>query len=240
MARKGNGTSANILSGPGTIVGGVEPYTYHFFYNGATAPGSAVVSQPFTVSTVGGATGTDPSQQDLGFSWSHPAAAFRQAAYQQVSPSTYVSAKLTSVLSAGVWYAIGVTWDSTNLRVYLNGALQATTAAGGLQTNTNFPPHVCALGGAAGTASYDAGTIAEVYYVFGVVSANDMVALSNGAYPRQFEPVDNVGQADALYWPLLGDNPEPDYSVNHRNGIVTGTTVLNHPGVQCFVGLRSS
>jgi hypothetical protein len=69
------------------------------------------------------------TSDSAGFSWSHNNATFLRALYHQLASSVYVAAKLTTVVVGGTFYHIVGTWDGANVRVYLNGVLEATTAA---------------------------------------------------------------------------------------------------------------
>ena len=125
-----------------TPTGGLFPsaptaYTWSIWFKATSIPGS---SAPAAVIK-------DATNDALGFSWSHNNASFRQAAYQQNASSTYFSAKLTSTLSAGTYYLIAGEWDGSNLRCYLNGTAEATTAvasihAVGAATDVGFEPGV--------------------------------------------------------------------------------------------------
>jgi hypothetical protein len=112
-------------------------YTWMLWLKAPVVPSSTVVSQPIR---------NGSGQDSWGFSWSHSAGTSKQAAYHQTSSGTFAMAQLTSVLQANLNYHIATTYDGTNLKIYLNGQLQATTAAGALITPAqNF--HLCGLAG---------------------------------------------------------------------------------------------
>jgi PKD repeat protein len=52
-------------------------------------------------------------------------------------------AKGGSVLPVGQWTHLALTWDNTTLRLYVNGALTASTPATGSMTATGLPLHMC-------------------------------------------------------------------------------------------------
>ena len=62
------------------------------------------------------------------FAWGH-SAAFMQAATHKDSVA-WQAAQIATALSADTWYYITGTYDSTNIRVYLDGGLEDTQAAG--------------------------------------------------------------------------------------------------------------
>lgn len=76
----------------------------------------------------------EESNDTCSFSWDHNNASFQQAFYLRQSGGTYKVAKFTTTLGANTWYAAGATFDGSNLRAYLNGKLETTTAATGVHT----------------------------------------------------------------------------------------------------------
>lgn len=162
-----------------TPTGGLFPsaptaYTWSIWFKATSIPGS---SAPATVIK-------DATNDALGFSWSHNNASFRQAAYQQNASSTYFSAKLTSSLSAGTYYLIAGEWDGSNLRCYLNGTAEATTAvasihAVGAATDVGFEPGVVeeirvattALGASWLTADYNSQNSPSTFVTRGTETA---------------------------------------------------------------------
>jgi hypothetical protein len=76
------------------------------------------------------------SADNFGIFWTHIAPAFAAAAYQQDVSAAYFSAKAVTTLSAGIWWHLCATWDSINLRFYVNGNLEATTAVSSVKNNT--------------------------------------------------------------------------------------------------------
>lgn len=100
-------------------------YTWSMRVKGTAAPSTSQADQII----INGNT-TD----SFGFSWHHTASTFLQAAYQADSGGVYTPVKLTSSLQANVWYHITTTYDGTNLRIYLNGNLEATAASNAPRT----------------------------------------------------------------------------------------------------------
>lgn len=99
---------------------GLLNYTWMIRFNADAIPGSANNRQLIRQEVAG---------DSWGFSWSHTNATFRQAAFHQSSGAVYTAAKLTSSLSALTWYTIVGTYDGTNLKCWLNGRVEATTAS---------------------------------------------------------------------------------------------------------------
>jgi hypothetical protein len=71
------------------------------------------------------------------FSWGHTGCGFMQAAaHSETGTSTWRSAKIQTTLFGGTWYHIAATSGSGNLKIYLNGVLEQTTAHGAPATST--------------------------------------------------------------------------------------------------------
>ena len=127
-------------------------YSWMVLLRADAIPSAAKVGQP-VVSTQTSAENTHGT--GFLFSWDHTSAAFRQAVAHSDSIG-FKAAKLTSTLAATTWYVIVGTYDGINIRAYLDGKLEATTAAGDPLASFKF-----ALGAnAAGTSAF-AGQIAD-------------------------------------------------------------------------------
>lgn len=70
----------------------------------------------------------NPTSDVLGMNWSSGNTTWRKTAFHQKSNGDFVHAQLTTNINANTWYHIAGTWDGSNLKVYLNGSLEATTA----------------------------------------------------------------------------------------------------------------
>jgi hypothetical protein len=239
VARHANGTTDKVVNTGAGIQIGVnanQGFSFHFLIKGDAAPGTVTVTMPYALACPN--ANTVNTAENIGFSWDHSTAGFKQAAFIRTAPGVHVAAALTSVLSGGVWYAIGATWDGANLRAYLNGVVQATTAAANVQTDGVTRPLVSAFCGIGGTANFFPGVLAEAGLTFGVLTTRQMAALAAGVPWSRLQQIEPVGvQASPLYWPMFGDSPEPAVSDNRRNGVVTGTTVVNHPASQSLVSV---
>jgi hypothetical protein len=136
----GNASSTGAFANPN--------YTWMMWVQSPSAPTTTSVSQPIQ-------NGNGP---DIwGFAWSHTVASVMQAAFHETNSGTYVTAQLTTPLQANLNYHIATTYDGSNLKIYLNGALQTTTSVGSVGTpSQNF--YLCGLPG----VSQFAGLIDEV------------------------------------------------------------------------------
>lgn len=136
--------------------------------------------------------------------------------------------------SAAAWHHYLLTMDRagpTNV-AYLDGAPQTlSTTNHGAGTYGSFGNlalnFMCRNGG----SLFNAGRQAELAMWGGVLlGANHAKALAAGACPVTVAPDSLV-----YYAPMLGDNPEPDYSGKRQSATLTGTTVVAHPMVQSLM-----
>lgn len=214
MAQTGNGTSGYVRATAAIAAGTVATPSFHFWYRNASVPGTAVIDQPFSLADSGGA-------YYLVFSWDHTAAAAAQAVTGRASGGAYSDAKLSTSLTANTWHAIGGQYDGVNVRAWLNGVNETSTACSAFTAGTNPTPSV--LSGLAGTSNFDDGTIAEVAIWSSVLVAADYLQLAKGVCPLFVKPASLIA-----YWPLIRD------VVPVKGGAIasTGLTVANHPPVR--------
>jgi hypothetical protein len=223
------GASGGYMVSATTSGVAVNTWAFHFWAKGSTAPGTAITTQPFT--SQGGAT-----NPDFGFSWDHAAAAFKQAVYNRRASGAYDAAQLTSTLAANTWYAIGGSFDGTNLKAYLNGTLEATVASA---TSANVACTQSILAATAGGSKWANGTMGEVAMWFGNPLTDDIFkALANRMTPEMIVPGASwLGD----YWPLWGfSSPEGTFSTSiaHRDMNLTGTCPRgDEPPVSPGVGM---
>jgi hypothetical protein len=64
-----------------------------------------------------------------GFVWASGNAFYHKSAYHQLNDASYVTTNLPSNLSADTWYHIAVTWDGSDVSLYLNGEFQSGNTA---------------------------------------------------------------------------------------------------------------
>lgn len=134
----------------------------------------------------------------------------------------------TTAISAGTWAHVGMTIDGSNIRAWMNGTNEGTTAAGSSYTGYSDPlfalcRDVDALGdGETDRERFD-GSIAEVGVWSEVLTAAEMLALARGMSPQLIRP-----SALEVYLPLVRNT---ENRVRYDVGTVTGTTVVAHPRV---------
>lgn len=188
MAVQGNGTNAYARGSSSVTAPSV--YSYHFHYKGTSAPGTAANHRAFTLAD-------SINTQETTWCWSHVSGA--KSMFHKEAGGTYRQAQIPSTLFAGTWYRIGCVYDGTNILVYLNGVLAASTAAATMSVATNPTPSV--LSGAAGTAEFDDGLVAEVAYWNTNLTSDEM----NGLGAAGMSPLSVRPQSLVTYWPLVSD-----------------------------------
>ena len=194
MARIGTGN--NWAQGPLLANGTMGTWSAHFFLRVGHNAGTAAIRKALAFRE---GTGGSP-QIDMGFSYDHTGAAFSQAAYWRNNSAAYFSAKLTTALLANTTYAIGVSLDGSNLRAYLNGALETTTPLTGVTIGVGCTPAV--LNSILGTEQLADGEIAEVgIWSNAVLTADEFSALSNGFTPPKIRPASLI-----QYVPFVRNN----------------------------------
>jgi hypothetical protein len=124
MAAVGNGTTQ--YNRAGTTITAPTSYTYAFWYFPLAAAGTGSTRQPVGISN----DNAPALDFDATFAWSHPTGTVFKAATHRVSGSAYFRCQIVSTPPFGVWIHLAVTYDGTNLKVYLNGVLENTVACG--------------------------------------------------------------------------------------------------------------
>ena len=139
------------------------------------------------------------------FAWQHNSCTFHKAAAH--TDGTWRSAQIQSAMSAGVWYHVAATYDGANLRVYLNGALEATTAHGAPLAVAGS----LSLGNGVGFTNF-AGQLDEVRVSTGARSAAWITTeYNNQSSPSTFY---SVGAENAASLVIGGDQSGRVYAVD--------------------------
>lgn len=124
----------------------------------------------------------------------------------------------TNVLTLNVWHHIALTYDGSNMKIYVDGVEQGTRSQSGSiasRPNTDLLIAEGSLDGEIGhVALWDNG-----------LSADDIESLASGINPLQISP-------DTLleYFPINGQSPEPGI-VHGCSAVVNGTTVVDEPPI---------
>lgn len=185
MALTGNGSTD--YSQATTAISLVNTYTFHAWYRNASVPvNAAPVKHPF---------GLANADFDFNFCWNHTSASLWKSFIHREAGGAYQSAQFTTTPSANTWYSVAATYDATNLKCWLDGVNEATTAAAIANISGTALPTALAHDAAGG---YDDGTIAEVAMWNVALGAADITALARRASPLLVRP-DRL----LFYWPLI-------------------------------------
>lgn len=221
MAWKGNGSSGYVQNATGLAASVLSAYSFHFIYKNNSAPANATASHPFAINYYSGTL-----QYNLTMTWDHTLDAFRQSIHHlNADHSNYTIAKFVTSLQANTFYGIGGSWNGVQLKAYLNGVLEKTTA--GSPPDTALVPLLTFLAFQGATVSeFDDGEIAE----FGLWSAEltqaDFNALASGRIPPRVRP-----DALQIYAPFVNDLVVPVRKVGGAFSASGVTSVTTHPRV---------
>lgn len=101
-------------------------------YSGGGLPTAAYTYCLWTQSSVSSSTTLDYEPEisgNAGFVWSSGNSDDDGAAYHQLSDGTYVECTSGTTFSANTWYHLGVTWNGSDLSLYVNGSLSSNVNA---------------------------------------------------------------------------------------------------------------
>jgi hypothetical protein len=133
-----------------------------------------------------------------------------------------------TAVTAGIWYHLALSYDSTNGSVfYVNGVSTLTGAAGG---NMKTGSTTAWIGGdpSGGGSGFANAIIADVAVWNATLTLLEIKGLSQGMRPGAI-------RAPVLWSPVDGlQSPEADLSGNAFNGTVTGTSVVFGPPIAPF------
>jgi hypothetical protein len=212
MAITGNGSTGFARTTSSIAALSLANLTVHCWYRNTAAPGTAAIQRPFGVVSATNA-------YYFAFSWDHTTPGRTQAIVADEAGGTSRVAQLTSPLLADTWYAIGGSYDGTNIKAWLSGSAEATTACAALGTIEDPSPSIVSSKG--GTNDFDDGTIAEFAVWNAALSADEMAILAKKVSPLLVRPGSLV-----VYWPLIRS------FTPWRGGPITSggtTTVAVHP-----------
>lgn len=143
------------------------------------------------------------------------------------SAATNGTAQILSVLAVGVWSHVVARFETNASRYVFHNGVKST------QNTTNTTPSALDLteigaGSLAGGAptGFWPGDIAEPFMYNVSLTDEEIRALASGNLPSRIRR-----ESLKHYPPILGADPEPDYSGGGFHMTVTGTTVVPHPPV---------
>jgi hypothetical protein len=194
MAITGNDTDGYVALASAISAASLATPSFHFLYRNAASPdvaGVGVANTAYSVSNSG-------ENYGFGFYYHADLNTTRQSVYHFNSGGTRVLATLVTVPSPDTWYGIGGSYDGANVKAYLDGALEATTAATAFSTSSSHNPTPAALAATAGSSGFDDGTICEVALWNVALTADEFAALGKKVSPLLIRPT-----ALVHYWPLI-------------------------------------
>lgn len=194
-----HGSGGAYYRSSGVLTGGMAAaFSRHLWVRSSVAAGTSAYKMPAAM--VG--SGQNPHNV---FIWSHPnAAQFKSNIHRQAN-GTYFTPQYVSALPADQWLPVGVTFDGTSLRQYLNGALEVTTTVGA-PGNGNVDIQLLglmsylssSLDGGNPSNNFSNGEAAEYAYWKAALSASEMASLAKGFRPSRVRP-----QSLAFYAPCV-------------------------------------
>lgn len=196
MAAKGNGSSQYSRTGTLTYP---TTYTYAFFYKASAAPNTTDTKIPFGM--VSDEVGAYNGDVHTCFIWSFPDSTVYKAAIHRVGGGADYRCQISGTPANGVWIHIAVVFNGTQLKVYLNGALNNTVSA-----TTNAPPtHSPRLTVLSydGTVGYDDSYIAQLTVWNTVLTDAQIAELGAGIDPTTIANANIVSN-----FPMNADSDE--------------------------------
>ena len=130
----------------------------------------------------------------------------------------------TTDLNDGEWHHVAGTYDGSDIRIYVDGVEEGSTAASGTMSSNTAPVRIGAGSGGSGTEEPFDGDLGHGALWDTARSAGNIRSLSEGISPRALSPF------PLFYAPLNGQSPEADV-IGGNTGTVTGTTVVEEPPI---------
>ena len=106
------------------------------------------------------------------------------------------SVSSTTALSAGTWAHVVMSYNGTDLKIYVNGVEEGSIASGNPITSYITPEFV--LGRASATANYFNGQIADLYYYDYALSAGEIATLVSTRNPAQYTLTGSAGTGGSI------------------------------------------
>lgn len=139
-----------------------------------------------------GSCGGSGQNPQANLQWDHTSGVYYKSYARRGSNSTYYPAQFASTLAANTWLHLLVTFDGSLSKVYLNGVLDGTSAAG--PAGSNQPAFASVLGSVLSGGGYDSagafptGEVAEIGYWNAVLDADEITSLAKGFRPPKVKP----------------------------------------------------
>jgi len=137
----------------------------------------------------------------------------------------------TSTINDGNWHHIVGVNDGTNLKIYVDGALEATNTSGGAMDNGSDTFYIARRGGSSGDQGHFSGAIDETAIFNTGLSASTVTTIYNSGAPNDLN-----GTSGLVSWWRMGDGdtfPTITDNQGSNNGTMTnmssGNFITNVP-----------
>jgi hypothetical protein len=146
----------------------LDEYSWSLWVNASAPPGTTQTTQPLS-----------NADQQFVMSWDHANSAFVASAAHGTGGGDFISAQIGSELLADTWYHVTATFDGENLRIYLDGVLEAALFVGGGPVQADGPLHIGAGVNTAGNPTvFFSGSIDDVRVYSRVLNGLEVEALA--------------------------------------------------------------
>ena len=142
-----------------------------------------------------------------------------------INDGSTVTTTGTTTLVVGTWYHVAGVYDGSELRVYLNGIEEGSTANTGNMLSTSAPVRIGAGSGGAGTENPFDGDIGHCAIWDVGLSASEVASLAAGINPLKIRSENRL-----FYAPINGQDPELDV-VGGLSLTVNGSTAVEEPPI---------
>lgn len=196
-------------------------YTRHVFARATAVPGTADLQ---VVSGLRNGFNADFCHDEL--AWNHTNSPFHRSNYHR--SGGYVSAQMSSgSFAVDTWVSIAATWDGVNVRSYVNGVLDGTSANSSVPTAGSS--QIVLNGGSnySGTpaARFASGETAELALWDVVLTVDEIASLAKGFRATRVRPNNLV-----FYTPVVRGHQ--DLIAGRTLGLAQGSeTITAHPRV---------
>lgn len=194
-------------------------HSIHLWVRATAVPSTANIRTACCL--VGGTIPAQNPQESM--AWNHTVATFYKSAIHRASGGSYVSAQIAGTPAANTWHSFGCTFDGTNKRVYLNGALEGTSAGSSASAGNpvflDFMAQLSFAGALDSSSQFDIGQGAELALWNVPLTADEMVSLAKGYRASRIRPASLI-----RYSPFVRD----------LNEIKAGATYVKQAGTDVF------
>lgn len=164
------------------------------------------------------------SDSPAAFSYLLSKTASNKALFAIFNGSTIITTG-TTTLNVNEWYHIAGVYDGSEIRIYVNGMEEDSTATTGNITSTTAPVRIGVGSGATSEQPFD-GDLGHASVRNVAFSADEVAAEAVGINPFQ-----NRHNSLPFYVPLNGQSPEPNIGLGGGTGTVNGTIVIDEPPI---------